>query len=255
MDIKSLFDVSGRTALITGGNSGIGEAMAKAVGFAGASVVLVARREKALAAAARAMRESGIRADYMAFDLHTPENALACGQSALDVFGKIDILINAAGINLREPFMGVTPHSWNLQLALHVTAPFFLTKALAPAMAARQWGRIINVASLQSYRAFDDSSPYGTAKGGIIQLTRAIAQEWSGKGINCNALGPGFFPTPLTEALLSDQALAQRYAAQSCVGRNGRLEDLYGCTIFLASEASAYVTGQTIMVDGGFTAR
>jgi NAD(P)-dependent dehydrogenase (short-subunit alcohol dehydrogenase family) len=173
----------------------------------------------------------------------------------LDCWGGIDILVNAAGVNLRQPFGDVTPEAWHTQLALHLSAPFFLCQALAPGMAARGWGRIINIASLQSWRAFPNSAPYGAGKGGVVQLTRAIAQEWSAKGITCNAIGPGFFPTPLTAAVFDNPELAARNARQTCVGRNGSLQDLYGATVFLASEASSYITGQTLMVDGGFTAK
>ena len=122
-------------------------------------------------------------------------------------------------------------------------------------MAARNWGRIINIASLQSERAFASSAPYGAGKGGILQLTRAIAEEWSRYGINCNAIGPGFFPTALTAPVFRNPELAARNAAQTALGRNGVLEDLTGVTIFLASDASAYITGQTLYVDGGFSAK
>lgn len=255
MNIAELFNLNGRTALVTGGNSGIGEAMARALGLAGARLVLAARRESALEEAAGKMRADGIHADILPVDLSSPENALACGKRAGETFGPIDILINAAGVNLRQPFMDITPESWERQIALHLTAPFFLMQALAPAMAERGWGRIINIASLQSFRAFADSAPYGAGKGGVVQLTRAIAQEWSARGITCNAVGPGFFPTALTTPVFSNPELAGKNAAQTCIGRNGVLEDLYGCAVFLASDASAYITGQTLMVDGGFTAR
>ena len=253
--IAKLFDLSGRTALVTGGNSGIGEAMARALGLAGARVVLVARREDALTAACKDMRDAGIEALSLAADLSTPEQALACGKKALEQCGQIDILCNVAGVNLRQPFMEVKPDAFTLHMNLHLAAPFFLTQALAPAMAERKWGRIINIASLQSYRAFANSAPYGAGKGGVVQLTRAISQEWAARGITCNAIGPGFFPTPLTQPVFSNPELAGKNAAQTCIGRNGTLEDLYGCTVFLASDASAYITGQTLMVDGGFTAR
>lgn len=255
MDITSLFRLSGRQALVTGGNSGIGLAMARAMGLAGAAVVLVARREDALKAAAENLAAEGITAATLAFDLDTPDAARACGAAAQERFGGIDILVNAAGVNLRQPFMEITAETWLRQINLHLSAPFFLTQALAPAMARRGWGRIINIASLQSYRAFANSAPYGAGKGGVVQLTRAIAQEWSCKGITCNAVGPGFFPTALTAPVFNDPELAGKNAAQTCTGRNGTLEDLYGVTVFLASEASAYITGQTIMIDGGFTAR
>ena len=149
----------------------------------------------------------------------------------------------------------MTPEAWQAQLALHLGAPFFLTQALAPGMKQRGWGRILNIASLQSFRAFADSAPYGAGKGGIVQLTRAIAQAWSRHGITCNAIGPGFFPTALTAPVFTDAGLAQRHADATCIGRNGHLEDLHGAAVFLCSDASAYVTGQTLMVDGGYTAR
>jgi gluconate 5-dehydrogenase len=254
MKLSPLFDLSGRRALVTGGNSGIGEAMARALGLAGARVLLVARRERELADAAARLQREGIDAAWLAADL-ADTAALRDVAGQAQAAGPVEILVNAAGINLREPFAQVTPQTWNLQLALHLGAPFFLTQALAPSMKERRWGRILNIASLQSYRAFDHSAPYGTAKGGVVQLTRAIAQEWSRHGITCNAIGPGFFPTPLTAPVFNDPALAAGHAAKSCVGRNGELDDLTGVTIFLASDASAFVTGQTIMVDGGYTSR
>jgi NAD(P)-dependent dehydrogenase (short-subunit alcohol dehydrogenase family) len=253
--LARLFDLAGRRALVTGGNSGIGEAMAQALGLAGARVLLMARRAAELDAAAQRLRADGIDAQWVAADLTDADATQAAAREAEQRLGGIDILVNAAGVNLREPFAEVTPASWQQQLALHLSAPFFLTQALAPGMKARGWGRILNIASLQSYRAFPRSAPYGAAKGGVVQLTRAIAQEWSAHGITCNAIGPGFFPTALTAPVFADSEVAARNAAQTCIGRNGALDDLAGATVFLCSEASAYVTGQTLMVDGGFTAR
>lgn len=252
--MASLFDLTGRRALVTGGNDGLGLAMARALGLAGARVLLVARREGALADAAASLRAEGIAADVLAADLADTPALPAVAQRAL-AGGAVDILVNAAGVNLRQPFADVTPAAWQTQMALHLAAPFFLTQALAPAMQARGWGRILNIASLQSQRAFDHSAPYGAAKGGVLQLTRAIAQAWSRHGITCNAIGPGFFPTALTAPVFNDAALAAVHAERTCVGRNGRLEDLAGVTVFLASDASAFITGQTLMVDGGYTAR
>ena len=251
--IDGLFSLHGRRAVVTGGNAGIGLAMASALGRAGASLLLVARREAELAAAAASLRSQGIAADHLALDLGNTDAQPAAGAAILQRAGQADILVNAAGINLRQPFAEVTPEAWNRQLALHLAAPFFLTQALAPAMAARGWGRILNIASLQSTRAFAHSAPYGAGKGGVLQLTRAIAQAWSGQGITCNALGPGFFPTDLTAPVFADPVLVALHAARTAVGRNGRLDDLHGATVFLASPASAYITGQTLMVDGGYT--
>jgi NAD(P)-dependent dehydrogenase (short-subunit alcohol dehydrogenase family) len=255
MSIGPLFNLTGRRALVTGGNSGIGEAMARALGLAGAKILLLARRETELNAAAQRMTADGIEVKWLSADLANVNTLRATGEEALSKLGSVDILVNAAGVNLRQPFNEVTPEAWQTQIALHLSAPFFLTQALAPAMAERRWGRILNIASLQSYRAFANSAPYGVGKGGIVQLTRAIAQEWSPRGITCNAIGPGFFPTALTAAVFANPEIAQRNALQTCIGRNGRLEDLYGATVFLASDASSYITGQTLMVDGGFTAK
>jgi NAD(P)-dependent dehydrogenase (short-subunit alcohol dehydrogenase family) len=249
-----LFSLRGRTALVTGGSSGIGEAMAQALGEAGATVILMARRIDALEAAANRLRELKIKVRTLSCDL-SDIAATQKGAGDASAVAPIDILINAAGVNLRERFEQVTPESWQTQLNVHLSAPFFLTQALAPQMRTRGWGRIINIASLQSYRAFGDSAPYGAAKGGVPQLTRAIAQEWSRYGITCNAIGPGFFPTALTAPVFSNPELANKNAAQTCIGRNGALDDLHGVTVFFASDASAYITGQTLMVDGGFTAR
>jgi gluconate 5-dehydrogenase len=251
----ALFDLSGRRALVTGGNSGIGEAMALALGRSGAHVLLAARREAELGAAADRLRAEGIAADVLAADLADLPGLKAVAGRAMESLGGVDILVNAAGVNLRQPFEKVTPEAWQAQLALHLGAPFFLTQALAPEMRERGWGRILNIASLQSMRAFADSAPYGAGKGGVVQLTRAIAQAWSPHGITCNAIGPGFFPTALTAPVFADATLAQRHADSTCIGRNGALEDLHGPTVFLCSDASAYVTGQTLMVDGGYTAR
>ena len=252
--LTSLFDLTGRRALVTGGSSGIGEAMARALGLAGARVVLMARDALKLGEAARRLQAEGIDAEVFSVDLADVEAACAAARVVQAQDG-VDILVNAAGINLRQPFGEVTPQAWQAQLALHLSAPFFLTQTLAPGMAARGWGRIINIASLQSYRAFDNGAPYGAGKGGIVQLTRAIAQAWGRQGVTCNAIGPGFFPTALTAPVFADAALSERHAQQTCLGRNGALEDLQGVTVFLASHASAYITGQTLMVDGGYTAR
>ena len=254
MNLNTLFRLDGRHALVTGGNSGIGLAMARALGLAGARITLVARRAQPLAAAAQGLRADGIDAAFEPCDLTNVE-ALQATAAKAATRASVDVLVNAAGVNLREPFMQVSAHSWDEQLTIHLKAPFFLTQALAPAMAARNWGRIINLASLQSERAFANSTPYGAGKGGILQLTRAIAQEWSSQGITCNAIGPGFFPTALTAPVFNNPEAAAKNAAQTAIGRNGALEDLYGATIFLASDASGYITGQTLYVDGGFTAK
>jgi NAD(P)-dependent dehydrogenase (short-subunit alcohol dehydrogenase family) len=253
--LASLFDLTGRTALVTGGNSGIGLALARALGLAGAGLVLVARRQAELARAAEELRADGIDAETATADLEKPDGPDAAVEAAGRLPRAVDILVNAAGINLRRPFDAVTTEEFDRHLAIHLRAPFRLTQLLAPGMAERGWGRIVNIASLQSQRAFPDSAPYGAAKGGIVQLTRAIAERWSRHGVTCNAIAPGFFPTALTAAVFTDPERAAKNAAQTAVGRNGELADLYGAAVFLSSDASGYVTGQTLFVDGGFTAK
>lgn len=250
----ALFDLTGRTALVTGGNSGVGLAIARGLGRAGARLVLVARRVDELDRAVRELAAEDIEARAASCDLADAAAVRATAES-IGAQESVDILVNAAGINLRQPFADVTAEAFDLHMALHLRAPFLMTQALAPAMAARGWGRILNIASLQSQRAFADSAPYGAAKGGVVQLTRAIAQEWSSRGVVCNALAPGFFPTPLTAPVFDDPVRSQAIAQQTAIGRNGRMEDLHGPAVFLCSDAAGYVTGQTLYVDGGFTAR
>ena len=254
LKINQLFSLQGKTALITGGSSGLGEGIALALGLAGAKIAIAARREGQLLAAAERLGKQGIEVTCFTADLSVLEESTELSRKALDKLGKIDILVNAAGMNLREPFAAVSPKSWQEQLNVHLGAPFFLTQALAPQMKTQQWGRIINIASLQSFRAFGNSAPYGAGKGGIVQLTRAIAQEWSKFGITCNAIGPGFFPTALTAPVFGDPELVKMHASKTAIGRNGEIKDVDGLAIFLASDASSYITGQTIMLDGGYTA-
>lgn len=253
--LGQLFDLTGRTALVTGGNSGIGLAMARALGLAGAAVVLVARRQPELEAAAEELTADAIDTRIVVADLSHGDIGREIDEACGELGASIDILVNAAGMNLRQAAADVTTDAFDLHMAVHLRAPFLLAQAFAPRMAERSFGRILNLASLQSYRAFPNSLPYGAAKGGVVQMTRAMAAEWSPRGVTCNAIAPGFFPTPLTAPVFSDAERSARNAAQTAIGRNGELADLIGTTVFLASDASAYVTGQTIAVDGGFTAK
>ncbi len=246
------FDITGRVAVVTGASSGIGRAIASAFAEAGARVVGVARRADAL----ETWRETatGDTAAVTA-DLSSPESAVDAADRLSVPFGQPDILVNAAGINTRQSADEVTIAGWQSTVDINLATPFFLAQALVPAMKARGWGRIINIASLQSVRAFPGGIAYGASKGGVAQLTRAMAEAWSASGITANALAPGFFPTDLTAAVFDDPERAARNAAQTCIGRNGELADLVGPALFLASPASDYVTGQILFVDGGFTAK
>jgi len=218
----------------------------------GANVVAVARREDALRDWAETT--DGNTA-FVAADLGDIASLTDVVSDISSAFGDVDILINAAGLNPRQNADDITPKVWAQTQDINLNAPFFLAQAMVPAMREQSWGRIINFASLQSVRAFENGIAYGAAKGGVVQMTRAMAQAWSRDGITANAIAPGFFPTELTAPVFADPVLAQKNADQTCVGRNGTMDDLAGPVQFLCSDASAYITGQTLFVDGGFTAK
>lgn len=251
MAAPALFDLAGRVALVTGASSGIGREMAAALAEAGAAVVLVARRAGELE---RARTAIGSRAAILPADLADRAQLREAAARAGEFFGPVDILVNAAGVNLRGDLLDIREEDWDATLAINLDAPFFLTQALAPAMIARGWGRVINIASLQSTRAFPRSAPYGASKGGVAQLTRAQAEALSRHGITVNAIAPGFFATGLTAPVVNDPARWDEMARKTFIGRNGELSDLRGTVVYLASRASDYVTGQVIHVDGGFSA-
>lgn len=250
--MQDLLNVEGKIACVTGASSGLGREAALLLARRGARVVGVARRQDQLdSLCAEAEGDlASVRADLA-------DRAAIAGivGEVSSHFGAPDILINAAGINTRAPADDADVAQWDLTLNVNLAAPFFLAQAMVPAMAAKGWGRIVNFASLQSRRAFANGILYGASKGGVEQLTRAMAEAWSDRGITTNAIAPGFFPTELTQPVFNDAALAQKNASQTCIGRNGTPQDLHGPLLFFCSEASAYVTGHLLFVDGGFTAK
>jgi len=250
--ISQLHDLTGRVACVTGASGGLGRRAATVLAMAGVSVVGVARRADALT---DWQAEAGGQTAAIAHDLADREGVGALVDHVVEPFGAPDIVVHAAGINTREAADDVTPTGWDVTLALNLSVPFFLSQAFVAAMKHKGWGRIVNFASLQSHRAFPGGIAYGASKGGVAQLTRAMAEAWSRFGITVNAIGPGFFRTELTAPVFADPKRAVRNAAQTCIGRNGEPEDIDGPLLFLCSPASDYVTGQVLMVDGGFTAK
>lgn len=252
--LARLFNLAGRVALVTGGSSGIGRAIAGALAGAGARVVLAARRRDALDDAVAAFEMQGWEASAESVDVADRASVAALLARLGEASRPVDILVNAAGINLRMPFEEIGDDAWDATIAANLTGPFLLTRALAPAMAARGWGRILNIASQQAVRAFGNSGAYGASKGGLVSLTRSTAERWSARGVTCNAIVPGFVLTPLTAQAAANPARVAAMAARTMIGRNGVPDDYRGAALLLASDAGAAITGQAIFVDGGFSA-
>jgi gluconate 5-dehydrogenase len=255
LPLAQLFSLEGKAALVTGASSGIGRLMAETLAEAGAAVVLLARDEGRLNGAAERIRATGGRAHAIRCDVSQREALDRAAAEAAAPFGAPDILVNAAGVNPRPLVENITRPIWDEVMAVNVDAPFFLAQRLAPAMRVKRWGRIINISSQQAVRAFGNSGAYGVSKGAISAMTRGLAEAWSRDGVTCNAIAPGYVPTPLTTAIF-DGGERERWAASlTLIGRNSTLEDLRGVTVFLASRASDFVTGQTLFVDGGMSVR
>lgn len=252
--LAKLFDLSARTALVTGGSSGIGLAIAGALAGAGAQVVIAARRRDPVEAAVRELVSRGFAAAPETVDVADRASIAALVAKFAAARRPIDILVNSAGVNLRVPFESIRDEDWDATIAANLTGPFLLTRALAPAMASRGWGRIVNIASQQAVRAFGHSGAYGASKGGLVSLTRSTAERWSKDGVTCNAIMPGFVLTPLTAQASADPERVAAMAARTMIGRNGVPDDFRGAALLLASDAGAAITGQMLYVDGGFAA-
>jgi gluconate 5-dehydrogenase len=255
MNLSSLFDLSGKTALITGSSEGLGLAMARGLAAAGAAIVLNGRDEKKLAAAAKSIADDGHNVAARAFDV-ADEEAVISAFEEFDAAGvDIDILINNAGIQLRKPMVDLKTEEWRRVVDIHLTGSFQVGREAARRMIARgRGGKIINIASLASEVARATISPYVAAKGGVRMLTRSMAAEWAQHDIQANAIGPGYIATEMNRALLDDPKFDAWVKGRTPSGRWGKPEDLIGVTVFLASPSSNYVNGQIIYVDGGLLA-
>lgn len=253
VNLHDLFSLNGLTAVVTGGSSGIGRAIATALAGAGASVAVVARGGERIGAAVREISESGGRAAGVVGDLSTREGILAAADAAAEPFGEPDILVNSAGINLRPPMNDIEMDVWDATMTVNLEAPFLLSRRYTPGMLERGFGRLIHISSQQAHRAFVTSGVYGVSKGGLESLTRSQAEAWSSQGVTANTLVPGFVLTPLNARLQEDQEKVQQLAERTMVGRNGVPDDFAGIAVFLAGRSSGYITGQSLFVDGGLS--
>ena len=250
----NLFDLSGRTALITGSSKGIGYALAQALGAAGASVVLNARDGVKLEQARQSLVAQGLKVHALTFDVTDPD-AVDAGVAEIEkTIGAIDILVNNAGMQHRAPFAEFPTDGWRKLNATNVDSVFFVGRAVAQKMIVRKRGKIINVCSVQSELGRPNIAPYAATKGAVKMLTKGMAIDLGKYGIQVNGLGPGYFKTELTQPLVADEAFTAWLCGRTPAGRWGDVQELAGAAIFLASEASSFVNGHILYVDGGVTA-
>ena len=248
------FDLTDRVALVTGGGTGLGFAIAAGLGRAGARVVVNGRRGEILAQAAARLTEEGIRADVAAFDV-TDADAVAAGTARIAHYiGTVDILVNNAAVNQRKPFGEFTADEWHALQAANVDGPFLVTRAVLPSMQARRRGKIINICSLASDLGRPNIVPYAASKGALKMMTRALAVEVAPHNIQVNGIAPGFFRTEMNASLTSDADFSAWVARRTPAGRWGEPAEIAGAAVFLASPAADYVTGHILHVDGGFSA-
>jgi gluconate 5-dehydrogenase len=247
----NLFNLAGRTALVTGAGGGIGFTIAEALARAGAHVILNGRSASKLAEAAQRLRKNGAAVDVSPFDVTNSADCVAAVQGIEKDIGPVDILCNSAGIQRRAPLETFTDEHWRELMATNLDGVFYVSRAVAPFMIGRKRGKIINIASVQSELARPTIAPYTASKGAVKNLTKGMCADWARHGLQINAIAPGYFDTPLNKALVEDPVFDEWLRKRTPAGRWGKLEDLHGVAIMLASSASDFINGQTIYVDGG----
>jgi gluconate 5-dehydrogenase len=253
--MTSLFDLSGKVALVTGGSKGLGKSMARAFAQAGADIFICSRSENELKAAAAEIGEGNSRrVEWMVVDMTDPQQVQALGKEALARMGRVDVLVNNAGSNVPQPIDEVTDDAWNRILELNLTSIMRLTRMLVPQMKARKWGRIIYISSILGLSGASGRNIYCSTKSALIGLARASALDLGPWGITVNCIAPGPFLTDLPGTILTE-AQKRAFAERTALGRWGRPEELAGPALLLASEAGSFITGSTFVVDGGVLAR
>ena len=250
------FRLDGKVALVTGGARGLGRTMAAALAEAGADIALAGRSKDTCQQAGDAIASAtGRRVVSFAADVTKIDQVERLANDVERELGKVDILVNNAGINIRGPIQQLSEADWDAVIDTNLKGPFLCARAIGPRMVSRGWGRVINLGSVLGVIGLPGRAPYASSKAGIINLTRVLALEWAGTGVTANAICPGAFATEMNRSLLDDPVKYKEFVAQIPMGRWGELEELTGAVVFLASEASSYVTGTPLFVDGGWIAR
>jgi len=247
------FDLTGRVAVGTGASRGLGQHFGRALARAGADLVITSRKLESLRGFQKEVEDLGRRAVPLELDVRETESIRQMADAAEAAFGKIDILVNNAGCNVRKPALEVTPEDWDLVLDTNLRGTFFVAQAIARKMIPRAYGRIVNIGSVTSVFGYAGLAPYTASRGGVKQLTMSLADDWGPHGITVNCLAPGWFRTEQNKVLYENQAWVEYICDRIPLKRPGRPDDLDGAIVFLASEESRYVTGQTLLVDGGIS--
>lgn len=250
---EKLFDLSGQVAVVTGTSRGLGQYLARALAKAGADLVITSRTLESLAEFKSEMEALGRRVVAIELDVRDESSIQRMAKEAQAAFGQIHILVNNAGCNVRKPALDVTWDDWNLVLETNLRGSFFVSQALAKGMIERGYGRIIHIGSVTSVFGYAGLAPYGASRGGIRQLTMSLADDWGKHGVTVNCLAPGWFRTEQNKVMYEDPEWVEYLVERIPLKRPGQPHDLDGAVVFLASEASRYVTGQTLLVDGGIS--
>jgi gluconate 5-dehydrogenase len=250
---NTLFELNGKTALVTGASRGLGLTFARALARAGADVAITSRTVESLEGPRLEIEALGRRAVPLALDVREEASIQRAVARAHAALGRIDILVNNAGCNIRKQALDVTWADWNTMLDTNLRGPFFVAQAVARHMIPRRYGRIVNIGSVTSVAGYAGLGPYGASRGGIKQLTMSLADDWGPHGITVNCLAPGWFKTAQNQVMYQDQQWVKYLVDRIPLKRPGAYEDLEGAIVFLASDASAYITGQTLLVDGGIS--